>query len=75
MDDILVTICKLFNKELLEIRKGLVKSGDGDMFKQEILKGCEIWDIRINTDGEIYVVFKNGDVLKGKFKEDIDDGR
>lgn len=60
-------ICQLFNEELFKIRKDLVKAGNGDIFTQEALKGCEIEDWYMNTDGEIYVRFKNGDVLRGEF--------
>lgn len=63
----LIAVCRLFNKELFNIRKDLVKSGNGDMFMQEIIKGMEIQDFHINTDNEIYVKFKNGDVLSGGY--------
>lgn len=58
-------ICQLFNMELFNIRKELVKAGNGDLLTQETLKGCEIEDWYMNSDNEIYVKFKNGDELKG----------
>jgi len=60
-------ICQIFNEELFNIRKDLVKTGNGDIFTQEVLKGCEVEDWYITSDGEIYVKFKNGDVLRGEF--------
>lgn len=65
-------ICQLFNEELYNIRKELVKVGSGDIFTQEALKGCEVEDWHMNSDNEIYVKFKNDDILKGVLK--IEDG-
>lgn len=57
-------ICQLVNQELDIIKSDLVESGNGDIQTLEVITGGEIDDYYINTDHELFVRFKNGDVLK-----------
>ena len=36
-----------------------------------ILEAIKIWDIRINTDGEVYVAFKDQEIMRIKTERDV----
>lgn len=36
-----------------------------------ILEAIKIWDIRINTDNEIYVAFKDQEIMRIKLEKDV----
>ena len=61
-------ICRLVNQEHDIIKSDLVESGNGDNQTLEVITGGEIDDYYINTDHELFVRFKNGDVLKTTYE-------
>lgn len=36
-----------------------------------ILECIKVWDIRINTDGEVYVTFKDHEMMRFKIERDV----
>lgn len=36
-----------------------------------ILEAIKIWDIRINTDHEVYIAFKNQEIIKMNLEKDV----
>lgn len=37
----------------------------------EILESIKIWDLRINTDHEVYVSFKDQEIMRIKLERDV----
>lgn len=61
-------LCRIVNQELRIIKNDLVEDGYDNERTLEVITGAEIDDYYINTDKELYVKFKNGDILKGIIK-------
>ena len=37
----------------------------------EILESIKVWDLRINTDNEVYIAFKDQEIMRIKTERDV----
>lgn len=51
----------------LEKTKGYFRASD----VIAILEAIKVWDIRINTDHEVYVAFKDQEIMRIKLERDV----